>query len=246
MGCDIHLYAEARDSEDAPWRSINAMEEDEVYDDETGEVTGTKLRPSRFYSGRNYALFGVLAGMRWTCPHGAIAEDRGAPEDISPEIRQEMEDWAGDGHSHSYATLAELIQYDWTKSIPQEVTVGSKAYARWRQFGQGWGEHHPDELYGTSKSLSEHIFSEKYPEGGLPTIAPGEMTGRYESAMVRYRTEKKDLWKILEDEMGDARSRMSFPVPLYTMFRTFLGETIPKLHVHGKPENVRIVFWFDN
>lgn len=247
MGCDIHLYAEARDSEGAPWRNVNALEEDEIYDPETYEVIGTKMRPTRFYSGRHYGLFGVLAGVRWKCPHGAIAEDRGLPEDISPEVREEASDWGGDGHSHSYATLEELITYDWTKCIPQEVTVGTKAYAKWRQFGQNWGDHLPDELYGSSKSLSEHIFSEKLPGEGLPTITSSEMVGRYESAMVRYNAEgKKNLWNILEADMGDASARMTFLVPLYTQFRTFLAETIPKLHVHGKPENVRIVFWFDN
>lgn len=250
MGCDIHLFAEARDSEGAPWRNINAMEEDEVYDSGTYEIIGTKMRPVSFYNGRHYGLFGVLAGVRWSCPHGAIAEDRGLPEDISAEVRAEADDWGEDGHSHSFATLAELIAYDWTKGVPQEITVGTKAYAHWRHMGKSWGDHHPAELYGAGKNLSQHIFAESYPEGGIPTISPSEMMGRYDRAVARYQAQDDPkplgVWKILEEEMGDAQARMQFLVPLYTQFTKFLSETIPKLHVHGKPENVRIVFWFDN
>ena len=43
-----------------------------------------------------------------------IDDPRGLPDDISPLVRKEAEHWEGDGHSHSYFTLKELKEYNWT------------------------------------------------------------------------------------------------------------------------------------
>lgn len=241
MGCDIHLFAEARGA-DGVWRHINEIEDREVYDSETGDVKGFEPRPIPFYSGRNYGLFGVLAGVRWQCPHGQIAEQRGLPADVSPEVQGEADDWGEDGHSHSYLTLAELIAYDWTKPVPETVRVGSRGYAYWQQMSKNWGEHTPQSIYELGTHHQHYFDQDAKPD----RISAVEMEGRYNAALAEYAETKKDLWATLERHLGNANADMTFPVPLYESFGTFLGKTLPKLFKHGRHDDVRIVFWFDN
>ncbi len=97
MGCDIHLYREKK--LDGVWVSAdtwtNAYNEglDVDYDD-------------RAYTGRNYDLFGLLAGVRGDIP--GHFEARCMPDDCCAEIAAVAERWGCDGHSHSYLNLSEL------------------------------------------------------------------------------------------------------------------------------------------
>ncbi len=70
--------------------------------------------PNALYSGRNYSLFEKLANVRSYGEGNAIAEPRGVPEDASDAYLYIVEQWKGDGHSHSYFTLAELLEHDWS------------------------------------------------------------------------------------------------------------------------------------
>lgn len=42
-------------------------------------------------------------------------EPKGLPDDCCDEINGESKRWGSDGHSHSWATLAELEAFDWTQ-----------------------------------------------------------------------------------------------------------------------------------
>lgn len=61
---------------------------------------------------RNYALFGVLAGVRWN-DAPVIHPPRGVPDDASDKYRLIVAEWAEDAHTHSWATVAELLAYKW-------------------------------------------------------------------------------------------------------------------------------------
>lgn len=80
---------------------------DEVSEYEYWEVE----RESRFYSGRNYWLFYFLAGVR-DGEVGPISPPKGVPEDASDAYNFIVKSWMGDGHSHSYFTLTELLNID--------------------------------------------------------------------------------------------------------------------------------------
>jgi hypothetical protein len=81
MGCDIHAW-------------IEYIEHDAV------QCFGSV----GFW--RNYALFGVLAGVRkHDLPH---IEPRGLPPEISFEVRHSYNDWGADAHSASWLTLDEV------------------------------------------------------------------------------------------------------------------------------------------
>ncbi len=98
MSTDIHCVAERRQA-DGTWRSVGRVD-----------------------LGRNYVLFGILAGLRGG---RAIVEPlRGLPGDRDPELCADR-DCCGDAesscdgyhdlgeHSYSWLTLAELRSYDW-------------------------------------------------------------------------------------------------------------------------------------
>lgn len=66
--CDIHFYVEKRDPKTDRW----------VYIEGPGEY-------GSFYEGRNYALFGVLAGVR-SDVFTPILSPQGFPDNASPEL----------------------------------------------------------------------------------------------------------------------------------------------------------------
>lgn len=70
--------------------------------------------PSCLYRGSNYHLFSILADVRSYGQSNAIEEPRGVPDDASDAYLYIVEQWKGDGHSHSYFTLTELLEHDWS------------------------------------------------------------------------------------------------------------------------------------
>lgn len=84
MGADIHLFTEKRIGK--KWVMINRL-----YDGPANS--------------RNYARFAKLAGVRGDGP-----EPKGIPSDISDSGKLFIDDWYGDGHSHSYMGAKEAAQ----------------------------------------------------------------------------------------------------------------------------------------
>lgn len=113
MGCDIHLYVEVK--KNGKWKSA-----DEWKKDEDGYVSTV----DPIYRGRNYDLFAVLANVRNGYgfagrPTGEgfnpISHPKGTPKDVSDEVRSKIEDMDSDGHSHSWLTVKELLDFDWAQ-----------------------------------------------------------------------------------------------------------------------------------
>ena len=101
MGCDIHLYREQLVN--GRWVSADKWEQ---YDGEDySEVPFVKR-----FTGRNYDLFAVLAGVRERETPPFKFEPRGLPLQLSPEVKAAAERWDGDGHSHSHLYLHELLE----------------------------------------------------------------------------------------------------------------------------------------
>ncbi len=118
MGCDIHFYVERK--VDNVWCSADRWEPNPDADEE-GQPSLTITYSERFYSDRNYDLFSILADVRngsgfAGCDTGdgfvPIDEPRGLPADVSEEVLADSISWNGDGHSHSWFTVAELFEYD--------------------------------------------------------------------------------------------------------------------------------------
>lgn len=99
MGCDIHLYTEKRRED--KWHNCDNWRLDCEGDFQIYPLLGQ----------RNYDLFAVLANVRNYGETEYIDKPRGIPEIVSPQVQKEYEKWHGDGHSHSWFSLAELRQW---------------------------------------------------------------------------------------------------------------------------------------
>ena len=113
MGCDIHIKIEKRVDNawvDVPWTSSDKRTYDHKHD-----PTGA-LEISDYFDGRNYNLFGILAGVRqgtWGDNIPPIAESRDIPEDSPLFNSTDYKDYYLGDHSYSFVTLRELLDYDW-------------------------------------------------------------------------------------------------------------------------------------
>lgn len=85
------------------------------YIDEEDDYPYWSVVNKRFYSGRNYYLFDVLAGVRGYNDSNMISKPRGVPDDASDAYKEQLKQWNGDCHSMSYFTLKELLDVDWSK-----------------------------------------------------------------------------------------------------------------------------------
>ncbi len=137
MGCDIHFFCErftkdnnyegprsvqeernlklskiikSETESDFRWITADSWELEEMADD---TFYWSIVRDKRFYSGRNYYLFNILAGVRGN-GLSMISAPRGVPDNISDAYREQLKQWEGDAHSKSYFTLKELLDVDWS------------------------------------------------------------------------------------------------------------------------------------
>lgn len=122
MGCDIHLYAEKKVPHPifwwkVRWVSIDKYSKNPDFGKWEGEPEYVITREDRIYTGgRNYNLFCALAGVRSYHFNGepkCVSSPRGISNHC-PEIMNEIERYGSDGHSHSWNTLAELENFDWS------------------------------------------------------------------------------------------------------------------------------------
>lgn len=122
MGADIHSMAEqfrpryARQGEEPTSRWVPIDSDIFPRASWRGEGRGTVPLDER-----NYDLFALLAnvrngygfaGIKRGDPIAPLALPRGVPEDASFAWLAEVDQWDVDMHSHSYFTLAELLQFD--------------------------------------------------------------------------------------------------------------------------------------
>ncbi len=103
MGCDIHMHTERYI--DGAWRY---------------EASGP-------YDGRNYDLFWVLGEIqRRPGIHDPVGSYRGVPTDASEPVKNEVDFWAGDGHSHTWLSLAELQR--WIELHPDQREIDGSEF----------------------------------------------------------------------------------------------------------------------
>lgn len=113
MGCDIHLVLE-RKHPTYGWVGTDSFQIHHAID-------GKYCFPAALE--RNYRLFAALAGVRGDGP-----EPRGVPEDASALTRMLVDDWSGDGHSHSWLPLAEAAQEFNKRRWPEEGQAAMKSF----------------------------------------------------------------------------------------------------------------------
>jgi len=139
MGCDIHLRAEVRPGrpntedtdeleawladvtpgsiEGGSWEPAEPLTPNRYYrpndpDNSEGQELDVDYS-DRFYTGRDYELFGMLSGVR-DPTQPAWFKDSGFPDDASPHVTREYEDWGVDAHTPGHATLYDLLEHTWS------------------------------------------------------------------------------------------------------------------------------------
>ncbi len=253
MGCDIHLAVEVQDAKGV-WHSVDE------WGDKYGDGYPTIMHP--YYDDRNYNLFAILANVRNGYGFGGIptgdgfvpmAAPRGLPRDASIEVRAWSDRWGGDGHSHSWCTLRELLDYDWTQITSHVGMVTAFEYLRWIRGGE-WSRkaqgESPDSWCGDVSGRNVSHISER------------EMREKVTPLLDERLTDDALRERLAELALGSTYCRVEWSQPYYKAVRYFLSDVMPRLwrlvveplpeHVgtraRGEPfgEDVRIVFFFDN
>lgn len=245
MGCDIHLYVEVRKNN--KWKPADSWltygKEYGHFEDD-GDESKRPVVPydDEYYNGRNYKLFAMLANVRNGVGFAGIdtgnavnpiSEPKGLPEDVSDVIEKCSEYWGSDGHSHSYLTVKELMEYDWTQTATYRGTVSAWEYVKWSSWGKERGLG-PESYCGSITGASVRHVTEKQMKAIIDDILE-------EKGKEKHQLKQEDL-----KGFANTFCKIEWKTPYYESAQEFLSQTIPRLWKLGKPEDVRIVFWFDN
>lgn len=110
VGCDIHMFVEVKYSfgDNNKWINFDHHTKNPYFDEyrDTPEFDVIEL-----HDVRNYLAFEQLCGVRAYTESPSISPPRGVPIDISAFVKQHVESWNIDGHSHSFVTLEEIRIY---------------------------------------------------------------------------------------------------------------------------------------
>ena len=110
IGADIHIYSESLINN--KWKCnetfVEEVEEDYIH----FEVPYQEA----FFTGRNYLLFGIIAGVR--AREYQMLEPKGMPDNVSEDIKRCYKAWETDAHTPSYLDLKELEQLDDDMDLP--------------------------------------------------------------------------------------------------------------------------------
>lgn len=126
MGCDIHIIVERKFRD--RWVGIHACGyvnhvSHSLYPHETSLLEGPNKWSAHWRcEGRDYDLFGHLAGVRGSGP-----EPNGIPDDVSDLAQMVIESWGDDGHSHCHYLLRDCAMHFIARNAP-EVIVAEERY----------------------------------------------------------------------------------------------------------------------
>jgi len=249
MGTDIHFATQYRENELAQWRRAERLVPN-PYASDPGEPAKKR---EEWDSGRNYRLFAILAGVRngvgfagvvTGTPVQPVAEPRGLPEDFVAEMKNECHEgtWMG-GHSQSWLSLRELLDYDWTQVRACCGVVDAKTFLHWDGFRQLTGELNepPKEYCGGVSGPKVKIVSTEEARARiheLNTQSPNPLEGYYQKS-------EDEMHKILGFNYVESTWTEEYAFSAGDFWRV----TMPKLIKLGRAfgeENVRIVFGFDS
>jgi len=224
MGCDIHLFTEMRDTPDSPWRSVKVTHACSC----GGTTAGCywcKGTGRRVYHDRNYSLFGQLADVRNYNGYEPVAEPRGLPDDLSPELRALFDERHGldydtveeqygsvpGDHTPSHLSVRELVEYRDKHASSDMVWNGVVSWEEFKKLRERKYVGFPEcWCAATSARTITQEEAEQLEDGTRPAVLVSWRTGYLEGCM------------------------------------SFWGEYLDELSKVGGPDNVRIVFNFDS
>jgi len=231
MGCDIHPYVESR--VDGEWQTADKWTPCSYADGALRIAFNDEV-----YSGRNYELFAILADVRNRFDLVPIGPLRGLPPDACPQVREACEGWDGDGHSHSWFTLAELLAYDWAQAATLSGWVGAVGYAQWDRRRRSNGLGPESYCQGVGGGNVRHITEDEMRQQLEVTKAP-YLDGDYVEPW-------DDYIAAVKAELPSHYCQVEWQLAYYQCVPAFWASCMPRLAAAGNPDDVRLVFWFDN
>ncbi|ULO05624.1 hypothetical protein H1230_21455 [Paenibacillus sp. 19GGS1-52] len=129
MGTDIHYFVEQKmyrhryndPDRSGKWISIDKWTKSSwaiLYPERDESPTWIVESNDMVFKDRNYDLFAILANIRNPENMPYISEPRGLPEDVSEEIRLQIE--YGEFHSTTWFTAKELLEFNWDQVFEYE------------------------------------------------------------------------------------------------------------------------------
>lgn len=225
MGCDIHAYIEVKENEE--WKHYDWRNQfiDGKYSDGSPSYDYSKMMDYPLYIGRNYDLFAILANVRNGRGFAGILTGtgfkpidmpRGLPQDVCKEVQEISDGWDVDGHSHSWLLLKELIEYDYDNQFTTQYAVVNK------------------KEYQTFK------------QNGKPDYYSGDVSG---SRVIK--VSNAEMEQIISGQLGQEEGKEYYTqITWNESYKESVGnhwfEVLKEMKKLGSPENVRLVFFFDN
>lgn len=125
MGTDIHVRVEYQPFADGEWHDGDFYRRNPYYGKD-GHDDELEFEKEGVCEERDYFRFALLADVRNEDVSDReriqpISRPRGVPTDCCAKVLDDIEQWRDDGHSHSYFTLKELME--WYVSHKQVFTV---------------------------------------------------------------------------------------------------------------------------
>lgn len=240
MGTDIHFYVER--NVDDKWLSCDTWETEEYLDE--GEAPYKSVPwGKRYYDGRNYDLFAILAdvrngsgfaGVKTGDGFSVISEPRGLPVDMSDELREE----AGRRleHTPTWLLVSEIMAFDWTQVTTKRGIVSAREFLAWRAWDRGHG-------------LGPKEYSGGIWGANIKIIEADEMERRVvelEKSKRKDGLSNREIRDAIAAHLHNHYCEASWQTPYYRAASNFLSECLPRLWRLGDPAKVRCVFWFDN
>ena len=224
MGCDIHMHYEV--NRNGKWEFVDWKGKYIIgaYSDGEPKRDLDKMWNDPLYVGRNYDLFAVLANVRngigfagcYTGePFDPISDPRGLPTDVSEHVRKESDEYGEDGHSHSWLSLAEVLNYDYTKTRHASGVCNLEDFSTFVEKGK-------------PSSWSADVMGRNVVKVKPEVMLRYHLNGYPQDGMSYYtRVEWKESYR---DAIGS-----SWFATMQSLADQF-----------GKPNDIRLVFWFDN
>ena len=226
MGTDIHMYAETRRNKQ--WTKVGEVFKDNWYNANKPESRWNKPYTDHPYDDRNYDLFAILAnvrnghgfaGCRTSNGFNPIAEPKGLPNDVTPEVQDELRDW--DGHSYSWFSLKELKEYDWEQMVTHVGVLSEDQYKEMKETGE-----HPSSWCGSCCG------------GDIVTVDSSTMDKILNKTMDRDSNVKYYVQTEFPAE--------TYKDCCYNFVEKTIPELEALVPENGTDEDVRILFCFDN
>jgi hypothetical protein len=222
MGCDAHIYVEVK--KNGQWKKVGKVFPNPYYRPAEKKETYNKPKTDQPYSGRNYDLFAILANVR--NGRGFAGSD------------------TGDG----------FIPIDMPRDLPKNVSKTIK------DISDEWGVDGHSHSYFTLRELNEYDWNRETKHRGFVGVAEyNEFKAEGSPSGWCTMIDGKDIKKVSNSafekvvklnppDIKNYYTQVEWTVAYKDAIGKYWFEkTIPALTKLSKnPDDVRIVFWFDN